>query len=192
MISYLKGKVVLFRWGLIILDVNGVGYKVCVNPQINIKNNIIDTKEDVELFVYENIREDTDDLYGFLTYQELELFEKLISVNGVGPKAGINIMSSGKPEAIISAILSDNLGFFTAVSGIGKKAAAKIILELKSKIGGGTDIELGQFDQSNDVIDALEALGYKKQELTTILSKIPKEIVATEDKIRWCLKNLGK
>jgi len=191
MISYLKGKAVLCRWGVIILDVNGVGYKINVDPQINISPDIVDSQKDVELFVHEHIREDVDDLYGFLTYQELELFEKLISVSGVGPKVGQAILSSSSCEKIIHAIAEDNVAFFTAISGVGKKVAAKIILELKSKLGG-SEFSLNKLNESNDVFDALLALGYKKQEIQAVVNQIPIEIEKTEEKIKWCLKNLAK
>lgn len=193
MISYLKGKVVLFKWGLIILDVNGVGYRVNVAPQIHIKNNVVDTAELIELYIHEHIREDADDLYGFLTFQELELFEKLISVNGVGPKAGLNIMNADKPEGIIAAISSDNINFFTAIPGIGKKVAAKIILELKSKISDDKAIKIfTDFPDLQDLEEALLNLGYRRPEISSVLSKIPKDISSLEAKMRWCLKNLAK
>lgn len=192
MISYLKGKAVLCKWGLIIIETGGVGYKVFVNPQIKIKNNIVDTQEDIELYIYEHIREDADDFYGFLTYQELELFEKLISVNGVGPKASLNIMSSADSDKILSAIISDDMSFFTAISGIGKKVAAKIILELKSKISSDTSINvIGKIDEADDLMDALQSLGYKKSEIQGLISKIPSEITSVEERVRWCLKNVS-
>lgn len=193
MISYLKGKVVLFKMGTLILNVNGVGYKVFVNPQINIQNNIVDTKAEVELYTHQHIREDSSDLYGFLSYQELELFELLISVNGVGPKAGMNIMSSSKSDRIIKAISSDDLAFFTSISGIGKKVSAKIILDLKSKISGDKSVSfISKADESSDVMEALISLGYKNLELNGIIQKIPAELITTEQKITWCLKNLAK
>jgi len=193
MISYLKGKVKLFKWGLIILDVHGVGYKIVVNPQIAIKNNIVDTGEEVEFFIHEHIREDADDLYGFITYQELELFEMLISVNGVGPKAGMNIMSFAKSDRIVSAISTDDVGFFTNISGIGKKAATKIILDLKSKVSGDKNINvLSRGGDSNDLFDALARLGYKNSEIAAIITKIPADIMDLEEKVRWCLKNLAR
>lgn len=193
MISYLKGKVVLARWGVLIIETCGVGHKVIVSPQIDIKPNIVDLQEPIELFIHEHIREDADDLYGFLSYEELELFEKLISVNGVGPKAGIAIMSSGKTEEIIRAIVSDNLGFFTAISGIGKKVAAKIILDLKSKISGDRSVNILSGSTVNeDLSDALQSLGYKQSEISSITGKIPSSTETLEDKMKWCLKNLSK
>ncbi|MEI7792225.1 MAG: Holliday junction branch migration protein RuvA [Candidatus Berkelbacteria bacterium] len=193
MISYLKGKVVLARWGVLIVETGGVGHKVIVSPQIEIKPNIVDLQEPIELFVHEHIREDADDLYGFISYEELELFERLISVNGVGPKAGMAIMSSGKADEIVRAIISDNLGFFTAISGIGKKAAAKIILDLKSKLSGDRSVNILSGDSaSEDLTEALQSLGYKQAEIMSVIGKIPSTAETLEDKMKCCLKNLAK
>jgi Holliday junction DNA helicase RuvA len=188
MISYLEGRVVLSQLGFVIIEVNGVGYKVFVSPNLSLEHKAV-----AEIFTYEHIREDADDFYGFLTYPELELFEKLISVNGVGPKVGLNIMSSAKADRIISAITSDDINFFTSIPGIGKKVAAKIILELKSKISLDKSVNvIGKMDDSDDLCDALLALGYKKTELQGIITMIPVEITDTEDKVRWCLKKLAR
>lgn len=193
MISYLRGKVKLARWGMVILDVNGVGYKINVNPQIGIPENIVDTGENIELFIHEHIREDIDEFYGFLEYQELELFQRLISVNGVGPKAAMNIMSSAPSDRIISAIQSEDISFFTSISGIGKKAATKIILDLKGKIS----IEdagniLSTSGDSSDVLDAMATLGYKKADIAKFVRDIPESEKTSEQKIKWLLRNIGK
>lgn len=193
MISYLRGKVKLVRFGLIILDVNGVGYKIVVNPQIAIPENIVDSQNDIELYIHEHIREDSDDLYGFLEYQELELFQRLISVNGVGPKAALNIMSAAESGKIISAIQNEDMTFFTSISGIGKKAAAKIILDLKSKVSSveaGNIVSLSR--DANDVVDGLVSLGYKKPDIAKMIPQIPESEKTSEAKIKWLLKNMGK
>ncbi len=188
MISYLKGKIIASRTGFLIIETAWVGYGVNVDAAIVKKNG-----EKYELFIHEHIREDCHDLYGFPTFEELELFERLISVNGVGPKAGLNIMSAGKPDKIISAIISDNLGFFTAISGIGKKVAAKIILDLKSKLSGDRNINILAGDaDSESLVDTLTQLGYKRSEISAIITKMPDNIKTLEDKVRWCLKNLAK
>lgn len=188
MISYLNGKIVASRTGFLIIETGGVGYGINVYAAIIKKNG-----EKYELFIHEHIREDCHDLYGFSTFSELGLFEKLISVNGVGPKAGLNIMSVGTPEKITAAIIGDNLGFFTAIAGIGKKVAAKIILELKSKLSGDHDINILTDDaDGEDLFDSLTQLGYKKPEISAVLVKMPENITGLEAKVRWCLKNLAK
>lgn len=186
MIAYLFGKVVLEKPGFIILDVDGVGYKIQTTATIETGNKY-------ELFIHEHIREDCNDLYGFKTFDELELFEKLISVSGVGPKAGMAIMESSKVEQIINAIISDDVSFFLTVSGIGKKVAAKIIIDLKSKLSGisGSNV-VGKMNDSGDIIDALISLGYKKHEITNKLHSIPSNIKTSEEKIRWFLKNSAR
>ena len=188
MINYLNGKVKLIKANFLVLDVSGVGFRITISPELSIKEN-----ENVELFVHEHIKEDADDFYGFKSWEELELFEKLISVNGVGPKAGMAIMSSAKPEKIINSIVSDDLSFFTGISGIGKKVAAKIILDLKSKLSGldGSNI-IYAGEESNDILDALISLGYKKSELSRIVSSIPSDKLTDQEKIRWCLRELRK
>ncbi|MCX6810750.1 MAG: Holliday junction branch migration protein RuvA [Candidatus Berkelbacteria bacterium] len=191
MIAYLKGKVLISRPGFIILDVSGVGYKVIVPPQIGLPDNIVDSQKEYELFIHHHIKEDTSDLYGFEKFEELELFEKLLSVNGVGPKAAMTIISMAPAEKIIDAIISEDSNFFQSAPGVGKKVAIKIILDLKSKIsnlkytgnfGGGVH---------QDIYDGLGMLGYKKIEIDKIIGKIPKELKSSEEKIRWMLKNLA-
>jgi Holliday junction DNA helicase RuvA len=189
MIAYLSGKIILQKPTFLILDVNGVGYKIFTPGNVG---EIEDNKE-LKLFIHENIREDCDDFYGFRAFSELELFQKLIGVNGVGPKAAMAILTGASGDKIISAILSDDLSFFQAVPGIGKKVAAKIILDLKSKISNlGGESVLGKMDESDEVIEALVTLGYKKGEIINSLSVIPSSIVKTEEKIRWFLKNKKK
>ena len=189
MISYLKGKIVILGTGFVILDVGGVGYRIAVKPDFILKPG-----ESAEFFVHQQLREDSSNLYGFASFDELELFEKLISVNGVGPKAAMAIMSSAKNEEIIGAISSENIAFFKSISGIGTKAATKIILDLKSKIGFGkvgANI-LSKTNESDDIFEALISLGYKKNELDKIVGKIPAELESVEKKITWCLRTLAK
>ena len=192
MIGYLHGKVINSRYGRLLVDVNGVGYLVYTTPQLNLPQNSVDISHEVELYIHEHIREDAYDLYGFLSYQELELFERLISVSGIGPKAGINIIDAASPIKIFNAIESSDVAFFTSISGIGKKVAAKIILELKSKISidESSNILLNDDDtSSNEDEEALIMLGYKKADIQAILTKIPAEISNSEDKVKWVLKN---
>ncbi len=185
MISYLKGTILLQRTGFIILETGGVGYKVGIKKELESK--------EAELFIHEHIKEEAYDLYGFESYDELDLFEKLISVNGVGPKVAMSIMTISSGEKIIQAIINEDIAFFQSVPGIGKKVAAKVILDLKGKAAGlqGYGV-IGKVEGSNEILDALESLGYKGVELARIVQKIPSDLATTEDKIKWCLKNGNK
>lgn len=191
MIGFLRGKIDTFRFGLIYLDVNNVGYKVFVSPQIKIAEPALG--KNIKLYIYENIRDDCYDFYGFLEFYELELFQKLISVNGVGPKAAMNIMSVAESEKIIEAIETEDISFFVAIPGIGKKAATKIILDLKSKISLDASAKIiGKLEESDGIIEALISLGYQKAEIQKIVHKMPKDLEDDQAKIRWALKELGK
>lgn len=188
MIGSLKGKISDIRLDHIYVDVNNVGYKVFIPLG---QKESFKKSDKVKLYIFENIKEDRHDLYGFLELMELELFDKLISVNGVGPKAAMTIMSVSGYKQIINAISSEDVTFFTAIPGIGKKVASKIILDLKSKITG---LELGDVISSSndaeDLIDALISLGYKKQDIVKFIPKIPEDLTSTQDRIRWLLKNV--
>jgi holliday junction DNA helicase RuvA len=187
MIAFLSGKIVLSKPGFIILNTGNVGYKVFVS------NTDVGDAEKCDLFIHQHLREDADDLYGFKKHDDLEAFEKLISVSGVGPKVAMTIMTVSNAGKIAEAIIGENIAFFQSIPGIGKKVAAKIILELKSKMPGlsGNDV-IGKLDEEDDVFDALTSLGYKKHEIAKLYSKIPSHIKTSEEKIRWCLKNITK
>ncbi len=186
MIAYLSGKIILNKPGYVILDTGGVGYKV------NVNNLDIGEKNNAELFIYEHIREDLNELYGFKSFDHLELFTKLISVNGVGPKVAMTILTVGEAGKISEAIVGGNISFFQAIPGIGKKVAAKIILELKSKIATlDSSSVINQMNENEEVFEALTTLGYKNSEISKMLSKSPSNLTP-EEKIKWCLKNITK
>lgn len=187
MIARLTGKIIQTSSKYVVIDVSGVGYKVyCTTGFLNSEG------VDATLFIYHYIREDQQSLYGFLTEAELQLFELLITVNGVGPKAAMAIMSSNSADKITAAIAQSDVSLFKAVSGIGQKVAAKIIVELKNKVGGLGDIDLAGLDAGNEVVEALESLGYKKPEIAAALRDMPSDIEGTQSKVTWALKNLGK
>lgn len=187
MIGYLKGKIIDYRPGMIILDTGNVGYKISINI-----NQTIKVGEIKSFYVYEHIREDAYDLYGFLEQYELNLFKNLLSVSGIGPKAAINIISIAKADKIIKAIEMEDLQFFVAIPGIGKKVAAKIILDLKSKISISESANIiGRSDESDNIIEALNSLGYQKSEILKVIHKIPVDVKDEQEKVRWCLKHLS-
>lgn len=190
MIGKLKGKIDLIRDDYLFLDVNGVGYRVYAS---DVTLGRVAKKEEVELFIHTNVKEDHIKLYGFETMEELTLFEMLLSISGVGPKAGLGILTIASPGTIRNAIAKEDSSILTRVSGIGKKTAERVILELKSKIddlpGKSTEKE-AVMDQ--EVVDALIAMGYSASEAREALKAVPKEIEEISEKIKLALKAMKK
>jgi len=191
MIGFLRGEVVARDDPHIVIDVNGVGYKVVVANGVlsNIEKN-----GKVKLFVYTHVREDAIQLYGFLDSLDLKLFENLISVSGIGPKTAMNIFSIGSREEVVQAIITSDVSFFVGVPRLGKKNAQKIIIELKSKLGSIEDLDLSKMDvkENSEVIAALKSFGFSSREALEALKNIKGEGESTEEKIRMALKYLGK
>jgi Holliday junction DNA helicase RuvA len=186
MISYLKGKIKYVGSNWLILDVNDVGYKVFISKPYTSKPY---NSTPLCLYTYHQIREDRSDLYGFETIEELNVFELLLEVNGVGPKMAMNILSGAKVENIKNAIIGGDATFFVAISGVGKKLASKILLELKNKLGDSDYNILENSEASTELLDAMQSLGYQKSEIYKLISKIPKDLKSTQDKVKWMLKN---
>lgn len=190
MIGLLRGVVEVTEGGCIIIDVSGVGYRVLVSNDIASK---VSVGQKAKLFIHTHVREDTLDLYGFLDFLDLQLFENLISVSGVGPKTAIGIFSSGTRDLIIQAIVTANEDFFSTVPRLGKKNAQKIIIELKGKfesVGIESNIIVGK--DGNDIIAALKTFGFTSKEAQEALRQIQGKGETTEEKIRLALKYLGK
>lgn len=174
----------------LIIDVNGVGYKVLVSNNI-LSNSSIGEK--LKLFTYTHVREDCLELFGFQSLEELKLFEYLIGVSGVGPKTAMSVFSVGSKDAIIGAIINSDVNFFTSVPRLGRKNAQKIIIELKPKLGSIGDLDLTQDGKAdNEVIAALKNFGFTGHEAREAIRNIPNKDVSTEEKIRLSLKYLGK
>lgn len=191
MISYLAGKAIKITDKYIVLNVNSVGYKVFLSGSD--LGKIQQNKDDVKVYTHLNVREDVLDLYGFLTEAELEFFELLITISGIGPKAALNIISTDAPSVVAGAILREDVGYLTKISGIGSKTAQKIILELKDKVSKlSFKIESGGASPDMDAIDALVSLGWNAKEAREALRNIPREIVGVEARIREAMKLLGR
>ena len=189
MIAALKGKILLRNDPYLIIDVSGVGYKVYASF------GILNTKhlgDEITVFTYTHVREDLLELYGFLTYQELQLFEQLIGVSGIGPKTASGIFSLGASSAIIAAITAGDVSFFSSVPRLGKKNAQKIIIELKGKIGSTVELDLRESGDGMDVIIVLKSFGYSQKEAESALSAIKQQGTTTEERIKLALKYLGK
>lgn len=190
MIGLLTGNVVYKTNISVILDVSGVGYKVLLPESILTTLSLQDSKT---LFIYTHVREEALDLYGFLSPEDLRLFEYLIGVSGVGPKSALGVFSVGDRSAIIKAIATGDVSFFTSVPRLGKKNAQKIIIELKSKLGSTEDLDLSEGDSKNsDVAEALQGLGFTKQEAQQAIAALDGQARTPEQQIRLALKYLGK
>ncbi len=189
MIAYLKGNILKKTTKGVILDTGNIGYFVHLGT---ILISECEETQEVEFFIHHQIKEDCSDLYGFGTYQELELFKKLLSINGVGPKVALELLSV-PIDNLKGAIISEDEAFICKIPGIGKKTAKRLILELKEKIDIDISLErmYKKLDQSteNDIVDALSKLGYQKREIMENLKKMPEELIEAEAIITYFLKN---
>lgn len=184
MIAKLTGKPEILSSDALIMEVNGVGYKVFVNK------NLIQALPSV-LYIHTQIREDAFDLYGFLTAADLQLFKLIISVSGIGPKTGLNLMEKGA-EAIKQAVMKADVDFFLTVSRLGRKNAQKIIIDLKSKLGSLKELDLtSDSGESKEVMNALISLGFNRQEAKEALNQVSDQ-PTLETKISTAIKLLGK
>ena len=185
MIGYLEGKIKYASQGKVILFVSGIGFTVFIPGNLSFLE-----KDSAKLFIHTHLREDNLSLFGFTAVTDLDLFELLISVSGVGPKIGLAILTATGSENVIKAIETSNLGFFTSIAGVGKKTAQKIILDLKSKVGRG-EINLKNLEGSSEIIDSLISLGFQKQEIAPIMGEIDNSL-PLESQIKSALKLLHK
>ncbi|MFZ1292330.1 MAG: Holliday junction branch migration protein RuvA [Melioribacteraceae bacterium] len=196
MIGYLTGKIISRKPNQILLNVNDVGY--LINISLNTFEKISETDEKVSLFTYLAVKEDSLTLYGFFSISEKELFEALISINGIGPKLAQNILSGISVDEFKDAIISKNLPRLVAIPGIGRKTAERMLIELREKIEKVSDQNLEQnrinFTIKDDAITALIGLGYNQK----VAEKITREVISQtpeislEILIKESLKNLSK
>ena len=186
MIGSIKGKIALKTDKFLIVEAGGVGYKVSVSPDALSKAG--KTGDDVSFWIHTHVREDILDLYGFLNREELEFFEMLINVSGIGPKGALAILGIATLDTLRRAISTGDIAYLTKISGIGKKTAEKIVIELRDKIGKekeGTSLQ-GELD----ALEALKSLGYSQNEARDALKKVSPES-NTNTKIREALKILS-
>ncbi len=188
MISQLTGTVIHKDERFLILDVNGVGYKLYISGETMGK---VTSPEPVSFWTHLVVREDVLDLYGFLTRDELEFFEMLISVSGIGPKTALSIINLASIPTLKRAVVSGDHTYLTKVSGVGKKNAEKIVLELKDKLI--VVFEEGDVagQAESDSLEALKSLGYPEREAREALKKVPKEVTDTVERVKHALKLLG-
>ncbi len=192
MIGYLRGKIKYKDEKCLIIDVAGVGYQVFISGQTLEK---IGEEEEIELYTYLYIRENSEELYGFLNLEEKEFFEQLLSISGVGPKGALGVLAIATIDTIKKAIIHGDPAVLIKVSGIGKKTAERVVIELKNKIDiasiDETKVASSEIGDSS-AIDALVGLGYSASEARDALKDVDKEIQDVEQRIKEALKILGQ
>lgn len=188
MIGSIQGKIIELTEKTAIIDVSGVGYLIYTTAYTR---NSLKEGENIFLWTYLVVREDTLDLYGFSEKKEKEFFELLITVSGIGPKSAIGILSLVNVDSLHQAIVSGNTQYLTKISGIGKKGAEKIVLELKDKLTkDGFRVNTVMSAELDDVVNALQSLGYSTKEIREVLQKIPTDLTDTNQIIKEALKQL--
>lgn len=178
MIGYLKGKIISAKPTKILLDVNGVGY--IVNISINTFESL-NGSENVSLFIFTSVKEDSITLFGFYQESEKELFELLISVNGIGPRTALGILSGIKSEQLKQAIYNNDINLLSSLPGIGKKTSERLVLELKSKINVIAEDSVNDLDFSikKEAVLALSTLGYNSK----LAEKMVRDLVSVDSSI---------
>lgn len=196
MIASIKGQVQLSKENWMIVESNGgIGYKVFVPNSIL---SITQIGESVSLYIYHHITDSSQSLFGFHTYEEQEFFELLLSISGIGPKVALSVLNAASLEEIREAVISDNPEILTNISGIGKKTAERIVLELKNKIKvgdirpiGTKSIDVGS-SANMDVYEALLRLGYNGVEARAAIKMVPDGVKDADKRLKEALKNLGR
>lgn len=186
MISSLRGKITKIWGNNVEIEVNGVGYWVWCGKRS------FSEGEEVKIFTYMAVAENDIALYGFETWEELDLFKLLITVSGVGPKTAAQILGLSKAEEVVKAIGEAEVDFFKKIKGIGLKTAQRIIVDLKSKIGGLGELNLKEELPllEDDVVLSLRQLGFERKEIERVVKMVPKELKTTEERLEWCLGNM--
>ncbi|MBB1552179.1 Holliday junction branch migration protein RuvA [Candidatus Saccharibacteria bacterium] len=188
MIAHISGKIAEKFAGSVIVDVSGVGYEVIV-PAGEFERAVLN--EQIKFYTYHNITDRSQELFGFSSLAAKKLFELLITVQGVGPRAGIAIMSLGETEEVRNAIACEDAKFIQKAAGVGKKSAERVILDLKDKVGMAISKQDGFGDNiilaSDEALEALIALGFNLNDATKTLEQIPRDL-PTEERITLALK----
>lgn len=191
MISSLKGRISRVWGNYVEIEVRGVGYLVWMGKRSGNEG------EKVKIFTYMAVSENEVALYGFENFEDLDLFKMLITVSGVGPKSAAQILGQCQSLEVIKAIGEADTGFFERIKGVGKKTAQRIIVDLKSKITG-VGVSETAFARSfgvskeDDLVLSLRQLGFDNREIEAVIKKMPTEIIILEERVSWCLQNLGR
>ena len=199
MITYVRGQLTEVTANSIVLEAYGIGYEIMIPASMFGKLDSIGNE--MKIYTYQNVKEDALDLYGFLTRDDLEIFKLLITVNGIGPKGALNILSAMTPDDLRIAVLSDDVKKIQSAPGIGGKTAQKVILDLKDKLTLSDIVSTGDIIPDNnavasgakeEAIEALASLGYSASEaLKTVNGLKLTEDMDSEDILKAALKKLA-
>jgi holliday junction DNA helicase RuvA len=201
MIGRLKGTLLEKKPPYLLVEVQGVGYEVQTSMQTFYR--LPEINESLALYTHFSVREDAQQLYGFFDERERVLFRTLIKVNGVGPKLALTILSSIDPDAFVQCVIDQDNARLTAVPGVGKKTADRLIIEMRDKLtdwdsGTASDFKVFNVQSSmprkklQDAISALVTLGYRPQEASKALNQLDPEINTVEEMIRAALKRMNQ
>ena len=193
MIATLSGVVSEKLADMVVLDVSGAGYGLNVSSE---DFGVMKTGEKAKVYVYEHIREQSHDLFGFISQETKSLFEQLLSVNGVGPKMALSMLSIGSNSGVKQAIASGDVAFIQQANGVGKRLAERVVVDLKDKVGlVGVDLQSTGMLQSSDslqqdeAVGGLMALGYTEADAAKALQGVDPKLSA-EDRIKQALKGV--
>lgn len=192
MISFLRGRIINKGLNYAIIETADIGYQVFAG-----ENFLADLKigSETEVYTHHQIREEANDLYGFKTLEDLELFELLLTVSGIGPKSALGVLTIASAEDIKEAIVRGDANLLTKVSGIGKKTAERLVLELKNKVirtNGATMTLNSAALVGSDEIDALMSLGYSLSEARAALNLVTPEIKDSGERVKEALKKMAR
>lgn len=197
MISYLRGRVIELGKTYIILDVQGVGYRVhmptkALNSLADKNNEVKEVRVYTQMFF--NQREGTSQLFGFFKKEDLETFDLLTSISGIGPKNAMHILSSIEIGELVAAVSKEDEDYLRKISGLGPKTAKRLVVELKDKMNTAVFAKFVRADlsQESEAMDALVSLGYSKNIVIEALRKVSKKSVSVESKVKEALKILSK
>ena len=185
MIGFVRGKVHAYGVDYVLIDVNGIGYRINFNHPESLSIG-----QEITIYTYQNVREDEISLFGFLSLEEHDLFVKLISVKGLGPRIASSILGRASVESVIKAIEEGDVEFMKRMPGVGNKTASQIILDLKGKLVETGDVEID--DRLKDVQDALKQFGYKNQEIKPVMKALRNEKGSTDELVKKALKMFAK
>lgn len=196
LIIYVKGILKEVTEKHVIVEVQGIGYEILMPHSLSLK--LPPCGNEVKIHTYDHVREDARILYGFNTTKEKDMYEEILTVNGIGPKVAMSILSVLNPREIIGAVISQDVKTLTTVPGIGPKTAKRMILELKDKFVDEDIIALPQADgdskaisHTGDAIEALNALGYSRMDAMDVVNKVYLEGMEVEEIIKQALKILA-